>query len=248
MTDYSYVGVGKVHLRVAGAAAGLVHVGNVSALNFAVTEAVLELADYTQPGGGTYNEVRRVQAVEASMTLHDLSPENLAIALFGDVNAIAAGAVSDEAHTGYQGAFVPTTYPIDTAQTVTVKQGGSPNTAYTVDDDYTVTEAGIEIPSTSSIGNGSAITISYTKKAGSAVEALLNSAQEYELFFAGLNEARSGKAVTVHAYRVKLGATQNLPLIGIEAHAALELTGKVMKDSTKNGTTVSQYFKTVVVA
>lgn len=74
MTDYSYIGVGKLHLRVAGASAPLAFVGNCSALNFAVTEETKELKDYTQAGGGTYNEVRRVEAVECQMTLHDLSP------------------------------------------------------------------------------------------------------------------------------------------------------------------------------
>jgi hypothetical protein len=306
MTDYSYIGVGKVSIRVAGSSAPLRHIGNVSALSFDVTEDVKELKDYTQAGGGTYNEVRRVSSVEASMTLHDLSPENLGVVLFGDVNAIVAGSVSNEAHTIYLGGLVKTTYPINTASSVTVTAGDDAvtranSTAYNLGDyivpatpndyyykvttagttagspptfgttvggtttdgtatltcmgkttlvantDYSVTAGGIYIESDAAATDGEAIEVDYTKAAGSEVEALLNSAQEYEIVFDGLNEARSGKAVIVHVFRQKIGAAQNLGLIG-EDYAALEVSGKVLKDTTKNGTTVSQYFKVQVVA
>jgi hypothetical protein len=50
----------------------------------------------------------------------------------------------------------------------------------------------------------------------------------------------------VHAYRVKLGAAQNLALIGDE-YAVLEMTGKLLKDTSKVGGGVSQYFKVKVV-
>lgn len=246
MTDYSYIGVGKVHLRVAGSAAPLRFVGNVASLAFRVTEDVKELRDYTQPGGGTYNEVRRVQSVEASIRIHDLSPENIALALFGNVGAIAAGAVTDEAHTAYQGGLVKTTFPLDTTVAPVVNLAGSPGTLFVVGDDYTVSEAGITIVEGGDIVDGAAIVIDYTKAAGNAVEVLLNASQEYEMVFAGLNEARSGKAVSVHAYRVKIGAAQEIALIGDE-YAAVEVAGKVLKDTTKNGTSVSQYFKVQVV-
>jgi hypothetical protein len=112
--------------------------------------------------------------------------------------------------------------------------------------DYVVTAAGLEIPTGSTITTDTDIHIDYTPAAGNAVEALTGSAQEYEIYFAGLNEARSGKAVNVHAYRVKLGAAQNLSLIG-EDYLALELAGKVLKDTTKTGAGISQYFKTQIV-
>jgi hypothetical protein len=310
MTDYSYIGVGKVHMRVKDSAAALVHVGNCSALNFAIEEETKELKDFTQAGGGTYNEVRRVSGVTCAMSLHDISPDNLAKAIFGDVNAIAAGSVSNE-NVGavYAGGISVTDYPIDTASTVTVKHAeyaasaranstayaegdyylpASPNgyvykctvagtsagsppsfsttmgatfadgtatmkvvgitAALTADTHFTASAGGVTFDDTSpSIVDGEEAIVSYTKDAGSAVEALLNSAQEYELFFDGLNEARSGKATTVHAYRVKIGAGKDLSLIG-EDYAVLELEGKVLKDTSKNGTSVSQYFKAQIVS
>lgn len=305
--DYSYVGVGKVHLRVKDSAAALAHVGNVSALNFSIEEETKELKDFTQGGGGTYNEVRRVSGVTCAMTLHDLSAENLARAIFGDANAIAAGTVTDESlGAAYAGGIHPTAYPIDTTVapvvehaenaasaranstayavgdyyvpaspngyvykcTVNGTSAGSPPSFSTtvgatfadgtatfrnvgkallvVTDDYEVSAGGITLTDDPALYDGEELIVSYTKKAGNAVEALLNSSQEYEMFFDGLNEARSGKAVTIHAYRVKLGAAKDLALIG-EDYVALEAEGKVLKDTSKNGTTVSQYFKAQIV-
>jgi hypothetical protein len=115
------------------------------------------------------------------------------------------------------------------------------------DTDYTVSGAGILLTSTASVTDGQTFQIDYTKKAGSVVNALTSSSQEYELAFEGLNEARSGKPVSIQAYRIKIGAAKNLSLIG-EDFAALEMGGRVLKDTTKTGSGVSQYFKIKLVA
>lgn len=306
MADYSYIGAGKVRLREVGSLNPLVHIGNVSALSFSVAQDEKELKDFTQGGGGAYNSVSRISSVDVSMTLHDLSASNLAIALFGTASAIAAGAVTDEASgNAYIGGLTPTLNPIDTAQTVTVTHAQAAasaranTTAYglnayvlpatangyvykattagttgaaiptypttigatvtdgtvvwtcvgktaalTVTTDYTVSGAGIEF--LGGIASGEPVKISYTKKAGNAVEALTGSGKEYEMFFEGVNDARSGKPFNVHAFRLKINPAQNLGLIG-EDYAALEMSGKVIKDNSKSGAGVSQYFRATVV-
>jgi hypothetical protein len=304
MADFSYIGVGKLYGRIAGSNAGLLHFGNVSALAFAITEEKKELKDYTQGGGGVYNSVTRIDSVELSMTAHDLNADNMAMATFGVAGAITAGSVTDEAAgAAYKSALIPTAYPLDTAQTVTVKHaqnaaaaranttayslnayvlpatpngyvykattagtsGGSvptyPTTVgSTVVDgtvtwtnvgrttliattDYILSGAGIEMTASPGISDGEAVVISYTKLVGYSIESLLRSAQKYELFFAGLNEARSGKPVNVRIHKCTFGPAANLGLIS-EDYLALELTGTVEKDTSKNGTTISQYFKT----
>lgn len=242
-TDYSYIGSGKIYLRDRSGTLGLIEVGNCSKLDFAVTEDVKELKDYTQPGGGTQNEVRRISSVESSMTIHDISASNLARALYGAASAVATATVTDEAHNDVNpGDFVPTLFLA--ASITTVKKGATVLSAVT---DYEVRNGGIYILTGGTLIAGDDILITYSKAATDVVEALVNSGKEYELVFAGLNEARSGKKTRVTAHRVKIGALQNLSLIG-EDYAALEVTGKLLKDTTKNGTSVSQYFKAEIEA
>lgn len=305
--DYSYLGSGKLYLREVGAATGLLEVGNCSQLNLSITEDVKELKDYTQPGGGTANEVRRIQSVEVSFTAHDLSPANLARALYGAASAVAATAVTGaEMGIGSIGAFVPfpslaamspaavikakagaaavsrantTAYALDayvvpatpngffykvtTAGTSGASVPTFPTTPGTTVVDGTVTlttmgrvsltentdyerrSNGIFLLDGASFTDGQSLTADYTKAAADVVQALVTSGKEYELYFDGLNEARSGKATVVNAYRVKLGAAQQLPLIG-EDYAALEITGKILKDTSKVGAGQSQYFRTEV--
>lgn len=308
MADYSYIGVGRVYLQENGAAAGLLELGNCSALGFSVTEDTKELKDYTQTGGGTYNEVRRISAVEMSASVHDLSPANLARALYGAVSAVTSGTVTGEEQVGYRGAFVslaslpaaspawvikakngnaataranttpvslgaylkPATdngffYKVTTAGTTGASIPTFPTTAgvtatdgtavltcmgritLTAGTDYEIRPSGFVILEAAAFTDGEILAIDYTKSAADVVQALVNSGKEYTLVFDGLNEARSGKRCRVSAYRVKAGALANLALIG-EDYGVAEVTGKLLKDTTKTGAGVSQYFKVEIEA
>lgn len=166
MANYAYMGKGIVSLTPeAGGPA--VDVGNVSALNFNINENIIKLPNYRTAGGGTYAQVNRIESVEFTATLHDLSPENLAMVLFG---------------------------------TSTV------------------------------VGNVATI------------EALTTGAQTFEMVFNGVNEAATGKTVTVTVHRAKIGAAQGLGFIGDE-FAALEITGEVLIDTDITDAGLSQFFK-----
>lgn len=243
MADFSYLGSGRIYLREIGASAGLIEVGNCSALSFAITEDVKELKDYTQPGGGTANEVRRIQSVEASFTMHDLSGPNLARALYGALTTIATAAVVDESHVVQaQGDFIPTTFMPSSIGAVKVLAATMVENV-----DYEKRPSGIRIIPGGGIDPADAVLISYTKSDHDVVNALVTSGKEYEMFFDGLNEARSGKRTSVNAFRVKIGAAQSLSLIG-DDYAGLEVTGKLLKDTTKVGAGISQYFKAAIQA
>lgn len=301
MADYSYVGSGKIYMRKIGASTGLIEVGNCSGLNFAVTENAIEQQDYTQPGGGTYNEVKRVSAVEAQISQAELSPANLARALYGNASEVASAVVASEAAVVYPGALTafaklpaatptPTVVPAQAAAaartstpTLTLGQylapatangyyykvttagtgGASPPTfpttvgasvsdgtativcagkvALVAGTDYEVRAGGVFAYDTATIA-GETWTVGYTSVDYDVIQALTESGQEYELLFDGLNEARSGKRARITGYRYKPGAAQNLGFIG-DAYAVLEITGKLLKDTSKTGTGVSQYFR-----
>lgn len=240
MSDYSYIGSGKIYLRERGGSGGLLPVGNASALAFKVSEEVKELKDYTQAGGGTYNEVRRIDAVEVTMTLHDMNPENLSRAMYGNTTAIAAGTVTDEAHADIvTGALVMTDY-LATAITA-VKRG---TTTLVLGSDYQVVPGGVIMLAggTNTVVTGDDILVTYTKAASDVIQAITGGGKEYELVFDGLNEARSGKRTRVVVHRAKIGAAKDLGLIGKD-YAAMEVTGKLLKDPAITAVGLSQYVK-----
>lgn len=85
MANYAYMGKGIVSLTPESGGAAR-DVGNVSALSFNINENIIKLPNYRTAGGGTYAQVNRIESVEFTATLHDLSPENLAMVLFGTVD------------------------------------------------------------------------------------------------------------------------------------------------------------------
>lgn len=303
MADYSYLGSGRIYVEEIGAAvpAGPIELGNCSALSLAVNEETKESKDYTQPGGGTFNEVRRISSVEMQVTQAELKPDGLARALYGAVTAIASSVVVGEARTVYPDAYVPfanlpLTTPVPTIVPAQATAAARANTtpyalnayyqpavangyyykvttagtsaaapptfpvlvgATVVDGTATVTCAGkiavvagvdyelragglLTLPGATIAGE--VWTVGYTRAAIDLVQALVNSAREYKVIFDGLNEARSGKRTRITAYRVKLGAAQNISLIG-DDYASLEVTGKLLKDTTITGAGLSQYVK-----
>lgn len=101
MANYAYMGKGIVSLTPeAGGVA--VDVGNVSALNFNINENIIKLPNYRTAGGGTYASVNRIESVEFTATLHDLSPENLAMVLFGTATTVDGTATIEALTTGAQ--------------------------------------------------------------------------------------------------------------------------------------------------
>jgi hypothetical protein len=120
------------------------------------------------------------------------------------------------------------------------------NVTYVAGTDYEVRPGGIFIIAAGAIADAAVVKVDYSYGAEDVIQALTSAAKEYVLFFEGLNEAQSGKPFLVDAYRVRFGATKNFSLIG-DNFAGFELTGAVLKDSTKTGAGVSQFFKATSV-
>jgi len=242
--NYSYIGKGTIYFRERGASAGLLPIGNCSALELAAEEEKQTQQDFTQAGGGLANTVSQISAVTMAMTVLDISAKNIALAMRGSYSEITSAEVTDERHTAYLGALVPFEFQPDKTATITVTTDpdGTPTPAV-LDTDYEITNAGIRIlEDTTTIADGDEIAVTYTKTAASVVEALTESGKEFELVFDGLNEAQSGKAVTVKVHRIKLSPGEGLSLLGNE-FAELPVTGDVLSDSSVVGTGISRFFK-----
>jgi hypothetical protein len=245
-TDYSYIGSGRILARKRGDAAPFREIGNCSALTIGVEQETKRLRDFRSPGGGTYNQVDRITGVTLAVTAHDLSPENLALALYGTTEAVAAGTNTDEPQVAYEGGYVVL---LDQAASITEVTDPTGVTTYTAGTDYIFQHGGLFIPTTTTIPAPvdtvtANILVTYPTKKGDLIQALTNSAEELELVFLGLNEADSGSEATVKCWRAKFGPTQGLPLIS-DDYAALEMTGAVLADGSKTGGT-SQYFQAFI--
>ncbi|TAA27670.1 hypothetical protein EA661_13025 [Pseudoxanthomonas winnipegensis] len=247
MEDYSYLGSGKLLVREFGSAAPFVEVGNCSAVTLTPQTNSIVLADSTQPGGGTRNQVDRVTGWQLAYTFTDLSPDNLARATRGTASAITAGTVTDETAVAYLGGSTPLLNP---AATITTVKGASGSTTYTAGTDYELRDGMLYIPSTSSIpapvAGAANVKVTYTNVAGQRVEAQTTSQKNYEFLFAGLNEARSGKPVRLNAYKVSGGVLQEMALIG-DQFGSFQVTGGLLADTSKPAGK-SQYFNAVIIA
>ncbi len=238
MSSCGYVGKGKVYLDGR-------FVGNVSALNIAITEEKLEQTNYTTGGGGNCAVVRRIDAVELSLTMTAYDADNLALAVFGTSAADAGGSVTDEAQTSAADAdtedrLVVTDKLIDTSIAVTVTgTGGTPS--YVEGTDFTVGVAGVTTLASGSIGASTALEISYTAQGTNVVQALVSSPAKYQVTFEGLNEADSGAAVVVKAHSVQFGPSEDMAFIA-DDFAELAITGDILLDDTVVGAGLSQYF------
>lgn len=248
LKNYSYIGKGPVYAQNRAGGEGLMPIGNVSSLELSADENKIEQQDYTQPGGGLANSVTRISSVTLSMTMLDISPRNLALALRGGVTSEAGGSsVTGETHTAYLGALVAFDFTPDLSDyantlTVTYDPGGAATTLVE-NTDYEVTRAGIRIlEASATVVDGDTVEVAYDKAPAEIIEALTKTEQEFRLVFDGLNEAQSGKAVTLTVHRFKFSPAQGLGLISDE-FAELQIEGDVLIDNSVTGTGISRYFK-----
>ncbi len=246
MDDYSYLGSGRLLLREFGAATPFEEVGNVSALSFSPQVNSVTLGDYTQPGGGTRNRVDRVTEVQIAYTFHDFSAGNFARSMRGTVSEVAGGTAASEAVVAYAGGFTPLA---NIATAITSVKSPDGEDTYVVGEDYEFVDGGLRILADGDIpepvAGAANIAVSYTYGAAERVQAFVTSAKQYEALFLGLNEARSGKPVRVHAHKISGGVIQELGLLG-DQYGQGQVQGALQADTTK-AAGLSQYFTVDIV-
>ncbi|OQA32882.1 MAG: hypothetical protein BWY57_01609 [Betaproteobacteria bacterium ADurb.Bin341] len=237
MASQSYIGKGNVYLGKVGEP--LLNIGNTSKLDFSFEEEKKELMDYQNAGGGVADSLSRIKAVNVSLTVHQLSPENLALALRGETANSSAGAVTDEEHVAKTGGLI--VFNKTPSQSVAyVVENLSGTITYVEGTDYRKTPAGLIVLEGSTIVDGSTISVNYTALAAIEIEALTAVGEELNLVYDGINEV-TGKPIVVEIYRLKPGLAKGWNLIG-DDFASLEIEASVLKDDTVTGAGLSQYF------
>jgi hypothetical protein len=227
----SYIGSGIVYVNGRD-------VGNASGVNISIEQETKEQPNY-RGGGGNAAEITVVKSVNLSMTLNDFSNANLALALRGKIDVLTAESVTDESITAVLDGLADTAKMIDTDITVTVTNSAG-STTYDVNDDYIVSAAGIRALSTGAITAGEALKVSYTSKAGNALQALVESGEEVKVVVDGINDV-TGKPSVLKFYRWKPTPTSGLDLIG-DDFGSFDIEGGVLADSSIVATGKSKFF------
>ncbi len=238
MPDYSYIGKGKVFLAKLGEDK-LRFVGNCEKVELSFSEETKELKDFTHAGGGIANSVSRIDKVEVALNLFDYSPENLAMAVFGESNSVDSGRITGEAHIAYKNHLIKLERSRVTKVSVKDTKGDK---TYIEGTDYEVLNAGIMILENGKILDRTSLTIDYDYGAVNVIHALMNSGNEYRFVFDGLNEAQSGKAVVLDIHRVKFTPAASLSFIS-DDFGSIEITGTALADISKTALGISRYFK-----
>jgi len=238
-----YIGSGILYLGKKGS--GLSDRGNVSQLELSTTEDKKTQQNF-RGGGGNYDATSQITDVTVNITFNDFTPENLELTLRGTITDVAAGTVTSEEHTVYTDAMTPLDYIpdfTDAANTVTVTIDPAGTATPAVQGtDYDLTDQGIKPISGGGISDGDTIGVDYTKLASTIVEALMTSAQEYEGYFEGRNDAQNGKAMGLRLNRIKFGAPQNVSLIGAD-YGSLQVQADVLYDSVAVAAGKTPYFE-----
>lgn len=251
----SFIGGGKLWIRekASGSTTPQMYAfGNADSFSFAINEDKKTQRNYTQPGGGNIASQSAITDVTASVNALSFQPRTLALALRSLVKTIASAAVTGETHKVYKDALEPLKSIPDGTKTITVtsQDGG---TTFTVNTDYVIEHGGIYIPEGSTITSadstnaGVEIKVDYTSLETYTIEAITQSAIEYEIFFNGFNDADNGKPTTVTCHKVKFSPTQALELIS-EDFGSLPMTFEVLADDSITAAGESKYFNIKMVS
>ncbi|MDP5205793.1 hypothetical protein ORI99_01855, partial [Alishewanella sp. SMS9] len=181
-------------------------IGNCSAADITYDVDKQTLPNY-RGGGGNADVYERISAVNLALGITSLNAANLALLNNASVTTLTGQDVTDEAITVSElDRLLRVDHMIDTAQAVTVKDAldaavpalhsvnGTPN--------YTVTSAGIIVPTGSEIEALDEIKVTYKVPAGYLLQALLTFGEEGDVVIDGLNDI-NGKRHVIDCWRWK---------------------------------------------
>lgn len=228
--DESYHGIGRIWVRKSGTTGTRRFLANCSKANIKQKLKTNKQADYTRRGGGTRAQSERIDSVTLSLTLNELSAENLALAVGSEATAVPSATVASEAVNLIKGGLTLLEYLPASITSVTLTSG---STALTAGADYEMTPAGLYIPSDAPhVGSGSvAATVTYVSKPHQQFEACTALSTDLELVIEGMNDI-DGRPLVLEIWKLHVPMLDDLVLI---ADKPTEITyeAELLRDASK---------------
>lgn len=120
-----YKGKAHVSLRPRNGLGRKFRLGNTTALSESIEVDRQAREDFQEVGGGELDVVENVTSLTAEMTVNDIKPETLAVALRAALQKLASAAITDESQDAWGSERVTFAYIPDPDQTITVKIAAS---------------------------------------------------------------------------------------------------------------------------
>lgn len=212
--------------------------GLISTAQESIEQTEMTLNDATNPLGGVYDSLSKIERFLVNITARELNSRILASALYADVSEVPSDTITGESA---EVAVGMTTALDKMPLTISSVSGpGSPGTEYEEDDDWRMTGAGIEVIPGSALATaieGSQepfiVTVDYTSATFDAVEMLTNSGREWYLLFEGSNAVGQKGRVNVHYWRVKFRPVESRDLISVDDFMSLPMAIEVLRDDSR---------------
>ena len=235
---HTLIGGGECFIGPFDGSAALRFLGEASKVELTFSEEKKTLKNYSTPGGGNADTVSLITDVQLVITAHGFDAEALAMATFGESNAITGASVTDESHTAYLGGYIRAAEGVSLSA-VSLTQGVTPLVEGT---DFEIKGGGVRIlPGATNVTDGDTVLMSYTHANSTTVEAILNAGKEYRFAFDGFNQANDNTPVVLDVWRAK-NTPSSIGLV-TDDFGNIEFTFDVLKDDAKTGANISKFFK-----
>lgn len=191
------------------------------------------------------------RTLNVTITLRDVQPENLALALAGTVSAAAAEAGRVETGVAYLGKLLPLDFSIDESGTAPVVTDDTGATTYEEGLNYVLNKGSIVVladqtGATNPIADGDELEITYDANKSQIVQGYTESGVNVGLYFEGFNQANDNATFKGWMHKVYLSPSSNYSLLSTDDFATLTIEGELLASRAISGAGASKFFKQTV--
>lgn len=239
-TSIGWIGNGAILISVLDEndepTGGFTAVAHSSSAVLALTSDKVEMQDTTFGTLSTAKSKVIKNTGELTINAKDFNRELMRLALFGSLTKDAAEASKTWAGKAYLGKSVVVPGVISSVSAVTV--GGEP-----LDEAlYRVSGGSIEFDEAAGFEDGAVVEITYSTKATTRLEGLVNSGINVQIVFDGFNLAEDDREVKVTYHKVSLSPAAQRQLITSE-YGEQEIKGTLLASKAISGSGLSKLFK-----